>query len=67
MKRYIALLLSLLLIINLSNSVSVKRTELLDNWTMEVVSGNEKSKSLQGKKFNTSLPTTIHLDLHAHK
>jgi len=34
---------------------------------MEILSGNERSKPLQGKKFNTSLPTTIHLDLLANK
>jgi beta-mannosidase len=31
-----------------------------------VLSGAENSKALQGKKFNTSIPTTLHLDLLAH-
>ena len=39
------------------------KTELKQNWKMQVLSGPSLADSVRAKTFDTSIPTTVHLDL----
>lgn len=43
-----------------------EKTDLNQNWKMEVLGGNIQADKLKGKSFDTNIPTTVHLDLQKH-
>jgi hypothetical protein len=66
MKISFVLCICVLALVIVCQGQSVKKTLLMDNWTLEVLSGAQQTEGLKGKKYNTSLPTTLHLDFMAH-
>ena len=59
-------MIRLILIICLTIAIiatSYHKTDLKQNWKMEVLSGPASASSVKGKVFDTNIPTTVHLDL----
>ena len=54
-----------LLLFIFSQVHSYTKTCLNDNWQMTMSESSMHRDKLKGKVFNTSIPTTVHLDLEA--
>jgi hypothetical protein len=50
-------------LITIVTSSALRVLPINDGWAMNIISGPSESDSLKNKIYQTSVPTTVHLDL----